>query len=407
MNRISRSDPTTELLITTTASPLPSRIAALDGVRGLAVLVVVLHNTVWVGEGSGQFLARLYGAVAATGWVGVQLFFVLSGFLITGILVDSYGAPGALPRFFARRTLRIFPLYFVVIGATMVAAAVAGGDSEWATAALRDQWAYWTYTSNWIEPFGGGTSVLSHVWSLAVEEQFYVLWPLLLRVLGPQRLLAVAAALVVAGPFVRLLLHELGLPAAALYAFTVARIDALALGGVLAMALRSAASLARLQQHAQRILLAALVALLLLLIRQRGFHSTDLPVQIVGQTLVSIISAWVVYWAAMGRAPNSRAAAFLSRSWLPTLGSYSYAMYLLFYPVHRLLQPLAGDWVNTGSEPLYVVRLWLYALLVLAITYLLARITWVVIEAPALRWRDRLDQSGRFAFGAPLKSIGQ
>ena len=91
------------------------RFPAADGVRGFAVLVVVIHNSAWIGRSGASFPLKLTHAIAAGGWTGVELFVVLSGFLITGILVDSVGSPRYFRNFYLRRTLRIFPLYYSVL----------------------------------------------------------------------------------------------------------------------------------------------------------------------------------------------------------------------------------------------------------------------------------------------------
>ena len=104
--------------LTTMASPArePERIAALDGVRGVAILLVLVMHGLYIGPFvEHAFLLSGYARVACLGWCGVDVFFVLSGFLITGILVRSKGGPGYFRNFYARRTLRIFPLYYLVV----------------------------------------------------------------------------------------------------------------------------------------------------------------------------------------------------------------------------------------------------------------------------------------------------
>jgi peptidoglycan/LPS O-acetylase OafA/YrhL len=169
------------------------RIPALDGIRGLAIALVMFHHfTLYGGMRPDFVLDKVYRHVALVGWVGVDLFFVLSGFLITGILHDSRSDRHYFRNFYMRRTLRIFPLYYGVLAATFLVLPLVLDVSGSCRELLRDQAWYWTYLINvqigldyWPSCF-----VLGHFWSLAVEEQFYLVWPLLLYLLGRRGMLA-------------------------------------------------------------------------------------------------------------------------------------------------------------------------------------------------------------------------
>src|SRR5580698_6867484 len=137
------------------------RIRQLDSVRGLAVLLVLVHNT--------DIYPSLHlGLITNAGWSGVDLFFVLSGFLITGILIDTKEAQNYFSSFYARRMLRIFPLYYAVLTLLVI------------VALHPTQIYYYLYLSNWLILLKDGwqPNVAGHFWSLAVEEQFYLIWPL-------------------------------------------------------------------------------------------------------------------------------------------------------------------------------------------------------------------------------------
>lgn len=155
-------------------------IDALDGVRGLAVLMVLCYHAGGGAQSTNPIL-HLIGIVNKLGWTGVTLFFVLSGFLITGILWDTREDPRHLRNFYARRSLRIFPLYYAALLLTLLGALQLHVFLAWA----RDLWVYLLYMQN-IPPFDLHPAPLpsmlqvGHFWSLAVEEQFYLLWPFLL-----------------------------------------------------------------------------------------------------------------------------------------------------------------------------------------------------------------------------------
>lgn len=152
---------------------------ALDGVRGLAaILVLWLHASTFALEANhviqpGSF-AHGYFMLSLFGQTGVQLFFVLSGFLITGILIDTSENEGVLKSFYIRRSLRIFPLYYAVIFLVALIGLLVSGPS-----ALNDELLmYIFYIQNWSSKFSEDSYVwLNHSWTLAVEEQFYIFWP--------------------------------------------------------------------------------------------------------------------------------------------------------------------------------------------------------------------------------------
>src|SRR5258706_13002650 len=137
-------------------------LPALDGARGIAILIVLVHNTSFVLRGSDTFVVKLWGAVAATGWSGVSLFFVLSGFLITGILLDARGSPGFFRTFYARRTLRIFPLYYVFLALALLAGPVVARPAR-AAAAPSNQWGVLAGAANSGKPLAQRIPGLLHV----------------------------------------------------------------------------------------------------------------------------------------------------------------------------------------------------------------------------------------------------
>lgn len=165
-------------------------VKSLDGVRGVAVLLVVLFHA----------------GLLHPGWIGVQIFFVLSGFLITGILIREKERPFGefITRFYWRRTLRIFPLYFVFLAMAAIAYQLTGEPSS-----LAADWpSLITYTTNFgrLREVDVGPAFV-HLWSLAVEEQFYLLWPLLIFLLSIAAFKRVVLALLILCPLVRLGLY--------------------------------------------------------------------------------------------------------------------------------------------------------------------------------------------------------
>lgn len=367
------------------------RLLPLDGVRGLAVLIVIIHNSAWIAGASEQFLLKLTSAIFATGWIGVQLFFVLSGFLITGILLDTKGKPQFFRSFYLRRILRIFPLYYAVILLTIVVAPLVAWSPAWAAAVRQShRWAYWVYVQNWVTT-SPGIDALSHTWSLAVEEQFYLVWPLIVWLIGRRSLTRLCLVAMVGTPFIRLAARLAGVPQSFVYASTIARLDALAAGALVAVLLREDDGREVLGRWQGRIATVAGIALLALVVVQRGFNSDELPIQVIGQTLIAILSASLIAFAVEeGPGAARRLQAFLSADTLRTLGKYSYAMYLFHQPIQQFLTPILGDQVRGADTPWRLARLSIYLLLVLLLTLLAALVSWRVIEKPFLNLKDRI-----------------
>jgi peptidoglycan/LPS O-acetylase OafA/YrhL len=389
---------------TGTTQPSDARLLPLDGVRGLAVLIVIIHNSAWIAGESRHFVLKLANAITATGWIGVQLFFVLSGYLITGILLDTKGAPQFFRSFYLRRILRIFPLYYVVIALVIVIAPRLAWSTAWADAIGHShRWAYWVYLQNWVTT-SPGIDALSHTWSLAVEEQFYLVWPLVVWFMSRRGLRSLCLLTMLVTPFIRLGLRLSGMDQSVAYVFTIARWDALAAGALVAILLREKGGRGWLERWQGRVAVSAAVALAALVAVERGFHSFELWVQVVGQTLIAVLSACLIGYAVeQGPKRPRRLQAFLSLPWLRTLGKYSYAMYLLHQPIQQLLTPLLEEAVRGPDTPWRLLRLALYILLVLGLTFVGALVSWRVVEKPFLDLKDRIAPRYSARSTAPLR----
>jgi peptidoglycan/LPS O-acetylase OafA/YrhL len=376
---------------TVAAAPRGGHLLPLDGVRGLAILIVIIHNSAWIGGESRSFLMKLTTAITATGWLGVSLFFTLSGFLITGILLDTKHKPAYFQSFYLRRTLRIFPLYYAVIAFTVFVAPLIAWSPHWIDSVFRTQWLYWLYITNWFLPFGSLIWGLSTFWSLAVEEQFYLLWPLVVRYVTSRRLLFLCLGVIVATPFIRLALRMAGLPADVNYFWTITRWDALFAGALVAILLRDVAWRESLRWWQGRVAAVAGAALIVLVGLQHGFHSDGLGTQVIGQSLIAILSACLIAYAVEeGPSAKRRLQAFLSFGALRTLGKYSYAMYIFHFPIHMLLTPYAEAWVQGADTPARFARVALYVSTVLGLSFLAALVSWRLIEKPFLDLKDKI-----------------
>ncbi len=268
---------------------LSGHIPALDGVRGLAILLVlVYHFTLGV---SGKSLAtKLLIRMTSAGWCGVDLFFVLSGFLITGILFDAKESPHRFRNFYARRALRIFPLYYGTLiavfgGLPWIVSWTRGFDG------VEDAGVWlWAYGTNILVALRGRWFPLSHFWSLAVEEHFYLIWPALIFSSDRKTSMRICAAVVAIALVTRVWLVMEGACLAA-YCLTICRMDALAMGGLVALAIRGPGGRYAITPHARKVALISGVALLALIVGRSGFFFHDPAVQTVGYALLDLFFA--------------------------------------------------------------------------------------------------------------------
>jgi peptidoglycan/LPS O-acetylase OafA/YrhL len=329
----------------------PAHLPALDGVRGIAILWVMLHNLslMEIAPGSGKLMHLLIDGLDA-GWAGVTLFFALSGFLITGILLDSRHQPGYFRNFYARRVLRIFPLYYGVLFVAFVLIPLLVHPVPAHVAEdLPEQLWLWTYLSNWGLPYGIADYTFPHFWSLAVEEQFYLLWPLLVYSRDPRAVVRLALGLAAVSLLVRVAMVFAGAPMEALYAFSVTRMDALALGGAAAAVLRVPAWRGWVLQRAGRLLAAAG---LLFAVAFLGFHALrrlDTMTQTIGYTVLAVCFSLLVLALACADAVGEQR--WWARWWriapLRVLAKYSYGMYIF----HKILGDVWGKpWMRAHGD---------------------------------------------------------
>ncbi|MBX3020237.1 MAG: acyltransferase [Bdellovibrionales bacterium] len=368
------------------------RSAELDGLRGLAILLVMGFHFYFFPRQFGVPLAEFASPWLDSGWIGVDLFFVLSGFLITGLLADSRGSQTYFRRFYLRRTLRIFPLYYFLLLIYFVGrnALPLGLNSEGhalATSSL------WSYTSNFLLAAKGWDSLpvlVGHLWTLAIEEQFYLLWPFVIAFVPTRLVLWICAVLILLCPVARAWQGDL-----AAYVLTPFRMDTLAAGAGLALLLRGpyASRVRRLSLPLLAFSGAMLVALFVL---RAPFRGEDPLILSLGLSLFALFFTALISSLLSG--PSWLSAVFRWRE-LRTLGRISYALYLVHQPVCLLL--LFGGFtpaVLQYFDPSSAVALFAFFALPFAASVVLALVCWFVIERPVLRLKDRWSQPQGEAF---------
>jgi peptidoglycan/LPS O-acetylase OafA/YrhL len=344
-------------------SPATSRetgeIAEIDGLRGIAICLVMLHR-LWPRTPAPGF--------AEYGWIGVDLFFIVSGFLITRILLATREDPEYFRNFYARRVLRIFPLYYLFVGAILAAGSVGlhaqAGSSTW----------YLLFLGNVPEGVLGLDPPywLAPVWSLAIEEQFYLTFPLLVRRLDRRQLARVLGTLIVLAPVVRAVTFALWPERERIqYLFTLCRLDAIAAGCGLALIASS-------QRFAQlRGAFAAIASAAGLVALAYGLDRTTPFGRIAGYSAVALGLAGVVGLVLLAR--DQRATSPLRWRWLRYLGRLCFGLYLLHRPADTLTNALAA---RLGVDAT-VGALWVPIKIAVAVG--LASVSWFVLERRLLR----------------------
>jgi peptidoglycan/LPS O-acetylase OafA/YrhL len=341
------------------------RVASLDGLRGIAVALVVLFH-----YGHGLENIPALGAIVSRGWMGVDLFFVMSGFLIGGIVIANKETENLFSVFYLRRFLRIFPLYYALL--LIVAALIATKLMAPSTKGLA---AYFLYLQNLIgDPSDFGPTWLQATWSLAVEEQFYLLLPVVV-VLTPIRFLGavmVSGILASLGLRIAAFLIPLHQPFYFILFFTPCRGSALLFGVLLAWLIRRRATSISLERRVAVCYAGAAGSLLALILA----HGQP----VIGLSIVGPLFFFIVALAIMH---VSGPVAILTRmSWLRWLGIRTYAIYLAHIPALAAVKSFF-EW--TTVEPHGLTRP-----LALAFTFGFAALSWRWLEAPLIAVGHRL-----------------
>ncbi len=361
---------------------LSARVPELDGIRGLAILqVLVWHYLVCaVHPESGSWQERALLPVRLT-WSGVDLFFVLSGFLIGGILYDAKDSSSYYHTFYLRRVHRIIPVYFLWLGLFLVGLGLVGPNSPIPLRELFNRdlptWSFVLFIQNFFMSSRQifGPQWLAVTWSLAIEEQFYLLLPFLVRKLSYRGMIWLAVASIFGAPAVRLTLRLAGNAGMAGYTLLPSRADALGFGVLIALACRSEGAWTWLVCHRRHVyvafsLLGGVVAFMAL---------TSRDVYVLGLTWIAAFYALLLVLVVVN---PGRVEKGLFRSYpLGKLGTVAYAVYLFHQGTNALFH-----FAMFGREPIITDSLSLtVTLLSLMAVLLLSALSWRVLENPLMR----------------------
>jgi peptidoglycan/LPS O-acetylase OafA/YrhL len=359
------------------------RDPALDGVRGLAMLMVVLiHGFTPRPDG---LLSRVLHNGFESFFIAVDLFFVLSGFLITTILIRSRGSEVYLRQFYWRRILRIAPAYIMAMLVCFVVLPHFT-DPDGARALHAATWPHLLYLQNLFAAVRGPMpSELSHFWSLAIEEQFYLLWPLTVLAV-PQRWLArVCGGLYGLACLAKLGFWLSGASWLTLYVCTPCHMEGLVAGAWIA-ASRENQGRWEMPGWLRRLGPMALAALLALAVCLPGKKLFDRDQVALHTFLASVVFTWMMYHV-IAAGPGDLLRRVFSLRFLRVLGTYSYGIYLMGWGLVLHVQyPLAAHLLHHMGDNLALV---LSGLFTAALNIGLAVLMYHGIEKPVLAWKDR------------------
>jgi peptidoglycan/LPS O-acetylase OafA/YrhL len=345
----------------------PSHIAELDGIRGVAALMVMVFHFLQFDIISGGRVLVLAKKLAPLGQTGVSLFFVLSGFLISRILFAAKNRDNYFQGFYLRRALRIWPLYYLFL---VLYYFVLSPLDDGKFYSFQNQWPFWIYLQNIVPLFGFQPAGPGHFWSLAIEEQFYLVWPLIVFSCSSRQLYRVIFGSLILALAMRVILLRLGQDP---FYFTLTRMDDLAMGAFLALEERRIVA----DQRQDRIYLVVL-ALGAVILAPTWLISTGSALPLV--QLIKTPAVSLVYVASMALLIGGRSlrvlARLLTQRPLRFVGMIGYGTYVY----HPFLFSFYKAHCRIGIAWIDVIGSFFLVLLIATISY-------YSFESPILRFK--------------------
>jgi peptidoglycan/LPS O-acetylase OafA/YrhL len=371
------------------------RVPALDGLRGMAILAVLaFHFNLFRLVEPGNSMDRVASGLFSAGWCGVDLFFVLSGFLITTILYDAKEDPYYFRNFYVRRLLRIVPLYYAVLFLTFFVIPHLPSRlippeklEKWARLDTSQIW-YWLYLANVSTMLAGtwGHGILDVTWSLAIEEQFYLLWPLAVYTLNRNRLLQVCVLVFLTGFLIRFLMTMQAINPISVLVFTPGRFDVIAAGAFVALLTAGPYPSWASPAASRRIWIVTAISLLGIGLLRGSLDNMDPLVQTLGLSLIAVNYGALLMMLLAHINSGCRSVRWLSSRFLRAMGKYSYAMYLFHMPVGAFVRD--RFYGPTDLATVFGSRLpgqMIFFALAGTLTFALALISWHAWEYPFLQ----------------------
>jgi peptidoglycan/LPS O-acetylase OafA/YrhL len=347
-------------------------VPELDGLRTIAIIAVVFFHVAEAASGP-------LNTIGSWGWMGVDLFFALSGYLITGILLDDRAKPlGDYARtFYLKRFVRIVPAFAAFMIVLLAAPTFVGiTPDDYRLFVAAQPW-YWLFATNILIVAGtwvGTVSATRPLWSLAVEEHFYLVWPWIVRWVTARALFRVCVVIIVASPLLRLvLLGVFHASSDAIYVLTPTRADTIAFGAAVAILVRNAEHRALVRRWALPSVIAGAIVTLVVIAVARAAQWFAAPMEVIGFSSVGLLAAGIVAYAA------THSVKWLAARPVADFGHrYSYSLYLW----HMAAVQFVATRVEARGARAEIVAA--------GLGLLPAALSWHLLEAPALRLRQRI-----------------
>ena len=364
------------------------RIPALDGLRGIAILAVFFRHYAGGLEKTATSTAlHALGMIFNFGWSGVDLFFVLSGFLITGILYDTEARPSYYKNFYLRRVLRIFPPYYLLAVIYLLLTPILSAHWRWGQLSFL---VYLGYPLALIWPALGEVSPfvhITHLWSLCAEEQFYMIWPWTIAKLRTSAaILRACLALGVATLLLRVAICVTGwVDINWTHDFLGCRMDALAVGAAIAIAVRGPLR-ETIMKWAPAVFFPAAASVIAICFLRRTTDHVDPAIATIGFSLIALSYGALL---AMALGQGTWLERVLSLRVLRIFGKYSYAMYLFDFPLTVFLSPKRDYFIAALHS--YAIGSAIFLVFCLLVNLLVAAASFHFVESPIMRLKTRFN----------------
>jgi peptidoglycan/LPS O-acetylase OafA/YrhL len=364
-----------------------NHVKTLDGVRGLAILLVMIyHFTVpyhhVLPDSDSMMVFILFSKM---GWIGVDMFFVLSGYLISSILIDTQSQKHYFKNFYTRRFLRIFPLYYLFLFLLIILLPSISDEFDQKTQIIQEnQWWFWMYLVNWkIMMLGDFNEFQSgYMWSLAVEEQFYIVWPIIVF-FAKDKLFKVCLTLLVFTLLSKFLFYYLGFSATSIYVNTLTHLDGLVVGSIIAAIVRRPAYLIKLKNLLTPLFIFSTIVILILIIRNGTLLFYNAEVVLFGILPSSIIFGVLIVYL-IGNKKNGFLHRFFSLRPLRSFGKLCYGLYLFHQPIGLLVNQKLFYEKGFFLDSLLLSAL-ISIMISVSLSYFVAMFSFILFEKPILK----------------------
>lgn len=384
--------------LTLTPGAHSRRIPELDGLRGIGALMIVAYHFGAITPAPHHPLLRAWNLAIALSWTGVDMFFVLSGCLITGILLETRHSPHRFRTFYARRALRILPLYYAAVAfffwlylpvahLALEHGVYKTGAQSWMQTGMAEQVWYWLHVSNWHTAFGHlEVSPVTQFWSLAIEEQFYFLWPFIVYRFSEKRLLKVCVFAICSCCLLRNLPYFQAQQAqhpGFLYRLTPFRVDILLFGAAIPLLARLPEIRASIVPWLTPALVAAFGGFLTACIWGRSTEMFTGPMTRLGYSSLGLFWFVVVFRVVENTGSSLRLPSLLRGALVTKAGQISYGIYII--------NLLIASAIAFGFKRLFpsaestLLRTSLSLIVGLAASWMLAELSWRYLEKPCLK----------------------